>query len=119
MSDLTLLAILLAFCAGTVLVALLAAWALKLDRLAQALAAQAGVSISRTGATIAVGSASLAVLLGIVPATNLLGGWGASIACIAVLAALVVTSMSIVTRPKQQALASHEEQEQGTDQAAA
>jgi len=92
MNDLTILAIVLASSTVALVVALAAAAALKLDRWALAMSGRP--SILRTVAAIVLGLMAIGILIGIVPGTALLQGWG-PVACILVLGSLVSASVAV------------------------
>jgi hypothetical protein len=100
MSDLTVLAIVLAVSAAAIPVALFAASKLKLDRLAERLS---NLKLLAGIASAVIGLMSLCVFLGFVPVDAVLSWWGAIPAAIAVLATLVLVSVAVTAKPREKA----------------
>ena len=100
MSDLTILAIVLAVSAAAIPVALVAASRLKLDRLVERLS---NLRLLAAIAALTLGLMSLCVLLGFVPVQAVLSWWGAIPAAIAVLGTLVLVSVAATSKPREKA----------------
>ena len=119
MSDLTILAILLAFSTVACVVALAAASVYRLDALVQRLVRPSGLVLSRVTITGTFGLAAVAVLLGFIPGPSLLQGWGGPLACVAVLGSLVTASAWMAAPRAQRAGAVSLESEPVENKAAA
>jgi hypothetical protein len=94
-SDLLTLAIVLAVSTVAVVVALAVAGALRLDRFAARSTTGRNIRVARVAAAV-LGLLAATILLGIVPATALLQGWG-PVACILVLGSLMSASAAVST----------------------
>jgi hypothetical protein len=116
MNDLTILAIVLASSTVAIVVALAAAAALRLDRWALAMSGRP--SILRTVAAIVLGLMAIGILIGIVPGTALLQGWG-PVACILVLGSLVSASVAVSSSGAMKAAAAPGAKDSSVSKAAA
>lgn len=116
MSDLTVLAIVLASSAAAIPVALVVASKLKLDRFARRLGSPkllSGIAI------LTLGVMSLLVLLGIVPVGAILSWWGAVPAAIAVLGTLVLISVAATAKPRERVAQMQTTEHESNDKLAA
>lgn len=100
MSDLTILAIVLAVSAAAIPLVLVVASKLKFDRLAERLS---NLKLLAGIATLVLGLMSLCVFLGFVPVEAVLSWWGAIPAAIAVLGTLVLVSVAATAKPREKA----------------